>query len=132
MTALSRTDLETLANKLERQHWAATLENDSTALTPLLSDEFVFVHSSGVVDNKASYLNKFGKGVFAYHSVQRRIERVTSSGDDAFTTYGYGDIDATVAGVRKQIRCVLSTAWRREGGVWRLLAHHTILSPETW
>ena len=64
-----------LAAELETAKWNLMLTGDTAGLASILSDELYYVHSSGVQDNKKTYLEKVGNRTFIY----RRLDNCPRS-----------------------------------------------------
>jgi hypothetical protein len=127
----AQNDKRTLATQLEQYRWKMMLDGDFDTTADLLSDAVRYIHSSGLQDDKASYMQKFRAGVFVYHSATSQIEQVTELGADAFIATGTVMIEATVVGTRKHMHSVFSVVWRCEDGDWLLVALQTTLLPST-
>ncbi|WP_426088437.1 nuclear transport factor 2 family protein [Janthinobacterium sp. PSPC1-1] len=119
-----------LAQQLETQRWATLLKPDFEACDALLSDEAVYIHSTGIRDDKAAFLKKFRAGVFVFHSASFELECVSAIGDDAFVATGSLRMTATVGGIDKSMHSLFSAVWRRESGFWRLLNLQTTAIPK--
>ncbi|WP_162631893.1 nuclear transport factor 2 family protein [Burkholderia sp. JP2-270] len=124
-------NFDALATALEQQRWAAMLKNDATALSALISDAAVYAHSSGFIDDKVSYLDKFRNGIFHYHNAQSEFDKVIPLGSDAFAACGKVKIEATTGGIRKDLDCFFTVVWRKENDAWKLVVHQTLLRPST-
>ena len=64
-------DVATTVAALEDERYAAMLSGDTGKLDRLLDDRLCYVHSSGRVDNKASYLGGFGR-LWQHRSIDRQ------------------------------------------------------------
>ena len=51
---------------LERRRFDAMIHKDTTLLSGLLADSLVYIHSSGVIDNKKSLMKDIGSGHITY------------------------------------------------------------------
>lgn len=51
---------------LEKRRFDAIIHRDTTLLSSLLDDSLTYIHSSGVLDNKKSYLKDIGSGRITY------------------------------------------------------------------
>jgi hypothetical protein len=51
---------------LERRRFDAMIHKDTTLLSGLLADSLVYIHSSGVIDNKKSLIKDIGSGHITY------------------------------------------------------------------
>src|ERR1700760_4002635 len=54
---------------LERMRLAAMMRADAGAVAACLDDDLIYVHSSGLVDTKASYLSALATGQYVYESI---------------------------------------------------------------
>jgi ketosteroid isomerase-like protein len=129
MTPDTEPDQQALAGQLEQRRWRLLLDDAVDASADLLSDAVRYVHSNGVVDDKASFLQKFRAGAFKYHSATPHIEQVTALGADALIASGTLTLDATVAGTHRHMQSIFSVVWRRESGGWRLVSLQTTAAP---
>ena len=51
---------------LEKRRFVAMTHRDTTLLSSLLDDSLIFIHSSGVIDNKKSFINDISSGHITY------------------------------------------------------------------
>jgi hypothetical protein len=51
---------------LEKRRMEAMVHRDTTTLSGLLSDSLTYIHSSGVIDNKKSFIKDIGSGRITY------------------------------------------------------------------
>ncbi|MGD9952223.1 MAG: nuclear transport factor 2 family protein [Burkholderiales bacterium] len=89
---------------LEERRYAAMLAADMGALEPLVHEDLVYTHSSGVVDGKASWLESMRSGRTRYRSVQRADEKVRVHGDAALVT-GRATLEVEIGGSRRRCSC---------------------------
>ena len=64
---------------IEKRRYDAMVHKDTALLKILLADSLVFIHSSGVIDNKISFLKDIGSGRITYMFIIP--EKVTSTID---------------------------------------------------
>jgi Domain of unknown function (DUF4440) len=64
---------------LEKRRFDAMVHQDTTLLKALLADSLTFIHSSGVIDNKNSFLKDIGSGRITYMFIIP--EKVTATVD---------------------------------------------------
>jgi ketosteroid isomerase-like protein len=124
------TPLFKLATELENGRLGLMIDANVNKFTELLSEDVVYVHSSGFTDDKTSYLKKFRDGAFIYHSAVLQLEKVSALGENGFMATGSVQMDATVGGVLKHLHTLLLVVWRKESGTWRLLGHQTTSLPQ--
>lgn len=130
MNQAADTPLFKLATELENRRLGLMIDADVNKFAGLLSEDVVYVHSSGFTDDKASYLKKFRDGAFIYHSAVLQLEKVSALGENGFMATGSVQMDATVGGVLKHLHTLLLVVWRKESGTWRLLGHQTTSLPQ--
>lgn len=113
------------ASDCEAKRWELMLNADTKALADLLSDDLLFIHSSGLKDCKQPYLETIRSGTVVYRSASSRIDTVTALGDDAFIASGVVSMQATVRGIDRDLHSLFTVVWRREQSTWRLVSHQT-------
>lgn len=106
---------------LEEKRCAAMTARDADALAAMLHDDLVYTHSSGVVDDKATYLDAIRSGRTLYHSIERTGERVRAYGGTALVT-GNADIEVDVGGQHKSLRLCYLDVWTRTPQGWKFVA----------
>jgi ketosteroid isomerase-like protein len=102
---------------------------DRAALDALLDDDLVYVHSTGVAEDKATYVQKSTSG--AHRTVERGELDIRVYGDVGLVTGGYV-VRVDPEGPDTQGRVVDASGlqvWLRRDGQWRLLAHQGTSRP---
>ena len=122
-------NIRTLADELETKKWNLLLAGNADGLGSLCSTDLYYLHSSGLKDDKNSYLDQLQDGTFSYHRIEHHIEDVTPLGEQAFFTTGIVNIDARVKGIERQMHSRVLSVWRREGDEWKLIAQQTTAAP---
>jgi ketosteroid isomerase-like protein len=123
-------NIRTLADELETKKWNLLLAGDADGLASLSSTDLYYMHSSGLKDDKSSYLDQLQDGTFLYHRIEHHIEDVNPLGEHAFFTTGIVKIDARVKGIERQMHSRVLSIWRREGAEWKLIAQQTTAAPD--
>ena len=115
-----------LASCLERRRCEALLKSDQAELDLLLSPKLVYMHSSGVRDNKNSFLTKLADGSLKYLSLEFSQIGAQAS-DDSLIVTGLMTAKVLKAGQEKAVSSLFMTVWANEelagGRRWRLFAH---------
>jgi hypothetical protein len=76
---------------LEKRRFEAMTRRDTTQLSLLLGDSLIFVHSSGVIDNKKSFIKDISSGHITYLFIYP--EKVTATVDGNYGwIYGRANI----------------------------------------
>ena len=113
--------------RLEDQRFQAMTEGDLAALDRLIADDLRFVHSNGMVEDKAEFLRKLRDGERRYLLYRALAREVRQEGGFSFV---FGEADAEIARPGGGIRTRMTyTAIYRNGPEPRLLAWHSVKSP---
>lgn len=123
--------MEARVQLAEAKRCQALQRNDAAALAALLSDQLVFVHSSGTQDSKAQLLDKIRDGVIRYQEVRLTPQRVQLLAGERSAVVG-GEMNATivVAGAERRVRSSYLAVWSLEDdGPLRLVAHQGTALP---
>ena len=105
---------------LEDERCTAMLSGDAGTLDRLLDDRLRHVHSSGHVDNKASWMSNFGR-LWQYRSIERQGQTIVPLGDSALV-FNTLHVDVQVADVLRKVDARALTVWNKSGGAWRAVA----------
>jgi hypothetical protein len=83
------------ALKAEDARYAAQMGNDFAAMDKLFSQDLVYIHTSSVLDNKASYIESMRSGTVKYKVMRRSEVTVRAFGCVAIIN-GIGNYDVRV------------------------------------
>src|SRR5512147_1652840 len=101
----------------EDARYAAQMSDDFGALQKLLGDDLVYIHSSAVVDSKASYLESMKSGAVKYRIMRRSDVTVRTYGCVAIIS-GLGNFDVTVKGQDIAVEIRFHSIWaKRDHGL---------------
>ena len=103
---------------LEDKRYAAMIAKDEKALADLFADDLIYVHSSGLVDTKASYIAAIRSGKFDYRKCDRFEEKARIYGDTALVT-GRAVFEAVVEGNPRTLRLRYLNVWIKNGATWK-------------
>ena len=110
---------------------AATIAADRGRLGSIFSDDLVYTHSSGHVDNKASYLESITSGRLRYLSIEYERRTFTSAAPGIALMAGRCHIKSSEKGKPADNYLAFLAVWRIEDGAWRFLAWQSChLPPE--
>lgn len=111
----------------EDRRFLAMTENDLQTLASLLADDLHFVHSNGMVEDKAEFLRKLRSGERRYRAYAALARSVRQEGGFSFV---FGEADAEIerpgGGI---ITRMTYTAIYRNAPEPRLFAWHSVKSP---
>jgi ketosteroid isomerase-like protein len=113
-------DVATTVAALEDERYAAMLSCDTAKLDRLLDDRLNYVHSSGRVDNKASYLGGFGR-LWQHRSIDRQEQTIMPLGDTALV-FNKLHINVEVGDGLRKVSARALAVWNKSGDVWRRVA----------
>jgi len=109
--------------------WATAItKQDFAALERLLSDDLNYIHSTGVIDTKRSYIDSMKTGNQKYISAVHVDPKVKIYGATAVLTSGL-HVESTTKGVASSNKLRLIHVWVKQGGRWQLVAHQTSRLP---
>jgi hypothetical protein len=105
---------------LEVERYTAMLSGDAEKLERLLDDRLRHVHSSGLVDNKVSYLDGFRR-LWRYRSIDRRDQTIIPFGNSALVLNTL-HIEMQVENSPRVVDARALAVWHKSDGVWRVVA----------
>ena len=99
--------------QLEKSRTDAILAKDTAALEKLFDDDLVYIHSSGRLDTKTSYIDNMKTGKSDYQAFTYSNVKVRRYGDCAIVS---GDV-IIQASNRLDLR--FTNVWSKAGGTWK-------------
>lgn len=106
---------------LEDARYAAMIATDEAALRKCFGEDLVYVHSSGLVDSKASYIAAILGGKFRYRKCDRFEEQVRIYGRTALVT-GRAVFEAEIEGSPRTLRLRYLNVWTETPDGWKFVA----------
>ena len=101
----------------EDARYAAQTGDDFGAMQRLFGDDLVYIHSSSVVDNKATYIDSMKSGNVKYRVMRRSDVTVRTFGCIAIIT-GLANFDVTVKGQDLAVEIRFHSIWaKRDSGL---------------
>jgi Domain of unknown function (DUF4440) len=101
----------------EDARYAAQMGDDFGSLQKLLGNDLVYIHSSAVVDTKASYIDSMKSGTVKYRVMRRSDVTVRTYGCVAIIS-GLGNFDVTVKGQDMAVEIRFHSIWaKRDNGL---------------
>jgi ketosteroid isomerase-like protein len=103
---------------------------DRDLLENLTSDELVFVHSSGKMQNKAEFIEEIvSLNPNDYTNINLEDQKISVEGNTAVVTHIY-HADYTSNEVPGSVRIGIMLIWHETDGEWKLLARQAYRLPE--
>ncbi|CAE6825850.1 nuclear transport factor 2 family protein [Paraburkholderia domus] len=107
--------------QFEDARYAAMVSKDIATLERLLDDKLIYMHSTGVADTKASYIEGLRTGVWDYQGIDRTEPRYQVDGDIVLV-FGKLAIRMVTRGTFKAFESRALAVWVRKPDGWHLLA----------
>jgi ketosteroid isomerase-like protein len=109
--------------------YRAMLAHDIPALDRLLSDDVVYVHSTGLAETKRQFLDGVRDGLYEYVRVRPTQQRIVVSGDMAMV-YDVLDFMGGPRGTAHQpVRLITTLVWMRQNGAWQMIVRQATRIP---
>jgi Domain of unknown function (DUF4440) len=100
--------------------YRAMLAHDIAALDDLLAETCIYIHSTGLAENKQAFLAGVRDGLYEYEIVRPISEQFFLSGELA-AIYSVLDFQGGPRGQpHPRVRLLTSLIWTRHGDAWRL------------
>jgi len=103
------------ALRAEDARYAAQTGRDFSALEQLIGEDLVYIHSSAIVDNKASYIETQRAGTVIYRIMKRSDVSVRTYGCLAIIT-GLANFDVTNKGQDISVELRFHSIWAKRAG----------------
>ncbi len=104
----------------EQALYRAQIAGDVAAIGPMLADDLVYIHSTGVAESKAEYLAGVANKRYEYGRIDSRDTRMRVAGAAA-TIDGIVDMTVSAHGAPKElIHLLFCLIWSRQDARWRL------------
>jgi ketosteroid isomerase-like protein len=107
--------------KMEKARTDAILAADGPAMQKLFDDELVYIHSSGRLDTKTSYIENLVTGKAAYKAFAFSNVKVRVYGDCAIVS-GDAIVDAT----KSRLDLRFTNVWSKSSGTWCNVHWHSV------
>jgi len=101
--------------RAEDARYAAQTGRDFSALEQLIGEDLVYIHSSAIVDNKASYIETQRAGTVIYRIMKRSDVSVRTYGCLAIIT-GLANFDVTNKGQDISVELRFHSIWAKRTG----------------
>jgi ketosteroid isomerase-like protein len=108
--------------KLEQAWEDALIKSDVAALDRIYADSLIYTHSSGSVDDKATYIGNIKSGVAKYESMKRDDIKVSVYDDTALVNCHW-QVNAIARGNKITTDARYLHVYVKQKGRWRMVAH---------
>jgi len=107
--------------KSDQQRHNALLASDTDALDALFTDDVIYLHSSGVIDNKQVYLDGLKQGKTKYLQIDYQPAEYRVFNGFALIL-GKVAMQLLIEGAEKEVRALIISTWRFENHRWRMMS----------
>ena len=116
---------------VERNRTTALEHSDFDTLDKLLADDLTYVHASGKVDTKASYLGALRTGDLRYLSWEPKDLQVRVLGDSAVLTGGYHvrAVDQRMQAEPLDVHVIVLSVYAKRARHWQQVAWQSTREP---
>ena len=116
------------ALKAEDARYAAQMGDDFAAMEKLFSSELVYIHTSAVLDNKASYIESMRSGAVKYKVMRRSDVTVRNFGCLAIIN-GIGNYDVRVKDNDVNVVLRFTSIWQKKDGALQFVSWQSTRMP---
>lgn len=104
----------------EQALYRAQVAGDVEAIEPMLADDLVYIHSTGVAESKDEYLAGVANTLYEYGRIESHDTRLRVA-DQVGIIDGVVDMTVSAHGAPKVlIHLLFCLIWSRQNGGWRL------------
>jgi len=118
--ALSQSSQNHVVLQDEERRFAAMVRRDTTELSKWLSDDLVYRHSNGLLEDKRSHMRAIAAGVLHYERIERDSAYVQRFGRLALVN-GVVRVSGQLEQRPFAVRLAYLAAYRKSRGRWQLL-----------
>jgi ketosteroid isomerase-like protein len=111
---------EAAVRNAESALYEAMVAGDLGELDRILSPDLMYVHSTGVAENKAEYLARVKASHYDYDAIASRDVTVRVHGDLAVMNGSLHMIVATGGSPAVMMKLLFVLVWTKQDGQWRL------------
>jgi uncharacterized protein (TIGR02246 family) len=115
-------DIEREVREADAGRVKALLENDLAALEALLGDDLTYVHSSGMLDTKTSYIESLSSGRARYLSMDMSDVHVRALADDVAVIDAKFEARVLARGNELNLKPRVLMVYARRDGRWQMVA----------
>ena len=121
-------DEKEIANRVEMLR-KALLTPDKTILEELAADQLSYGHSTGLIEDKAAFVDDLIKGKTVFTSIDLLDQTIKIAGDAAIVRH------RMIAGLNNnntpsKVDIIILMVWQKQNGEWKLLARQAAKVPE--
>lgn len=109
---------------LEDQRINLLIKGDIEGLEATLSPDLIYIHSSGLIDDRNSFLSLLRAGTLTYRRITSRLDRATALPNGNLVGSGILRTEAIFGGSTKSLAGRYSCTWAQGSPGWQLYMLH--------
>jgi ketosteroid isomerase-like protein len=121
------TDEKAVADRVEMLR-KAMVDSDTTALRQLAADDLSYGHSTGLVEDKAAFVDEFITGKSDFKSINLAAQTIKIVGNVAIVRHHLTG-DTNNNNVPGTVDLIILLIWQKQKGQWKLLARQAAKTP---
>lgn len=127
-TAMAQSKAEAAVNAAVENLRKAMVDGDKAGLQNITADQLSYGHSSGRVEDKASFVDNIVTGKSDFVTIDLANQTVSVSGDAAIVRHV---LSATTndSGNPGSVKLNILLVWQKQKGQWKLLARQAVKVP---
>lgn len=120
VTVMAQTDEQQVSTAVELLR-KAMIDADKPTLEKLAADELSYGHSSGLIEDKATFVQNIVSGKSGFTSIELKDQTVSVVGDVAVVRHKFV-AETTSNGQPGRANIGILLVWKKQSGSWKLLA----------
>jgi hypothetical protein len=108
---------------------AAMISKDKAGLEKLTAEELSFGHSTGVVENKSEFVQNVLSGPTTFYKIDISNQSINPA-DNFAIVRNISTISGSTKGQPLEIKIGVLMIWKKDRGVWKLLARQGFKLPD--
>ena len=122
-------DEKEIADRVETLR-KALLSPDKTTLEELVADELSYGHSTGLIEDKAAFVDDLIKGKTVFTSIDLSNQTIKIAGDVAIVRHRMmAALNSN--NTPSKVDIIILMIWQKQNSKWKLLARQAAKIPET-
>jgi uncharacterized protein (TIGR02246 family) len=122
ISTLAWAGIEDDVRAMDDKRHAGLSKNDMDTWTSVMSDDVVYIHSSGQMDvGKEQLAAPFKKGEIKIKSFAREVTRVRVLNDNLVQVIGKGTPTVVRADKESTFDIIYTSTWSKSGGSWKMV-----------
>jgi hypothetical protein len=113
---------------VERARFAAWVKGDAAQLRPLLADDLLYCHSSGICENKEQIVASISSKQTVYRKMEILSFKPRALGDGVLIN-GKVDVVVDIAGKPTPFQAIYTDAYVKRDGRWQLVSWQSTRLP---